>query len=488
VSTPSERPEGVFYEPLVWSISGFLVVSGVVLSILMWTNVIGPFRFLGLPGDPGVTKVGLWVPHAADHGMAPETSRRLGRWRAALPEGTPVVSANGLGDLVLQGANVIILADGRALEILEAAMLWDWVGDGGAAILTGALGVRGRDGTWRGFELMRRMLDEPAIHTLDRERSLALAAGARGPLSARLRPGERIRMAPEPGAPALPTRVAQLRWAGDETDVPDRADGAAKLLEVGRGRVVWLASGPESTWEESRDPWQGMVRLVDAALAWATHKATVEVLAWPGGARFAGVVAGSDPSDPDAVRSHAGVSRKLAEASRAGGLARFAVTGAALHQYAAALLADDGGWLARDPSTVEEWEERRDQLVVAVERTGPQRWLLKVTNLGLDPLREAVVRLHMNRPVRSAAIERTTLLQESPRLRLEYGAERLDVLLPELPGGASLAYSVDVLSESPLAASGGDGTGPDAPSAAYRREAERPIRNRESSPSAADPP
>lgn len=444
MSEPDERPEGLFYEPLVWSISGFLLVSGAVLSILMWTNVIGPFRFMGLPGEPGTTTVGLWIPHAPDRGVSPETSRRLGRWRAALPEGTPVVTSNDLGTLVEQGTRVIVVPDGRSLAVLEAALLWEWVADGGAAILTGALGVRDREGRWHGFGLMRRILDEPAIHTLGREASRALAAGARGPLSAGLRPGETIPMAPEPGVPALATRTAEVRWSTDGAAGGAAAAGASKRIELGRGRAVWLASGPEATWEESREPWQGMVRLVDAALAWVTRQPTVEVLAWPDGADFAGVVAGAESDDADVVRTRDEVRARLAEAARAGALARFAVAGADLHQFAAGVLADDGGWLARDASVVESWEERRNRLAVALERSGPQRWLLKVSNLGSEPLSGVVVRIHLNRPFRSAGIERTVLLQESPQLRIRRAAEQLDVILPEVPAGASRAYSVDI--------------------------------------------
>jgi hypothetical protein len=485
VSDPAERPEGVLYEPLIWSISGFLIVSGAVLSILMWTNVIGPFRFMGLPGAPGTTTVGLWVPQAPDRAVSPETSRRLGRWRAALPQDTPVVWGNDLVELVEQGVQVIVLADGRSLSAFEAASLWQWLADGGAAILTGALGVRDREGEWRGFGLMGRMLDEPAIHLLDTEASQTLSAWSRGPLSARLGPGETIRMAPEPGVPALATRVAELRWGTRDGPDAGRASGAAKRLSVGRGRAVWLASGPESTWEESREPWQGMVRLVDAALAWCTHRATVEILAWPDGARFAGVVTGAGvDSDPDAdetdvVETREDVRARLEDAARAGALASFRVGGADLHQFAVRALSNDGGWFARDASVVRSWEDRRDRLVAAVERTGPQRWLLEVSNLGPEPLAGAVIRIHLNRAVRSAAVERTVLLQEEPRLRLRRAQEQLDVILPEVPAGTSQAYSVDIVSSSPLVESGTDRGRPGRNSAAYSPGAEQPIRSME---------
>lgn len=462
MSNPSERSEGDFYEPLVWSISTFLLVSGAVLSILMWTNVIGPFRFTGLPRDAEEPTVGLWVPHARDRSVSPETSRRLGRWRIALPKGTPVVAGNDLPDLVSEGVGVIVVADGRSLSALEAAALWEWVARGGAAILTGAVGVRDREGAWLGFGLMQSLLDEPAIHPLDRTDSQEISAWTRGPLSAGLAPGEVIRMAPEPGVPALATHVAELRW-GASTDPSSENAGAAKRLEVGRGRVVWLAAGPESSLETSSEPWQPMVRLVGSALSWCTRRAVVEILAWPGGAHFGGLIQRAHDDDPTGLRSQEEIRDRLEAAARSGAFARIAVDeghlppgrGLELRRFASGLLGRRGGWRAPSDEALSAWRAQRDRLVAVVERTGPQRWLLKVSNLGDQPLSDAVVRVHLNRPVHDASIEGTAVLQESPRLRAVPGSEQIDVLLPEVPAGESRAYSVDVDGDPSLA--GNDG-------------------------------
>lgn len=60
-----KRQEGLLYEPLVWSISSFLVLSGAALAILMWANVIGPFRFMSMSEEAASRSVGLWIPNAS---------------------------------------------------------------------------------------------------------------------------------------------------------------------------------------------------------------------------------------------------------------------------------------------------------------------------------------------------------------------------------------------------------------------------------------
>jgi hypothetical protein len=79
-----------------------------------------------------------------------------------------------------------------------------------------------------------------------------------------------------------------------------------------------------------------------------------------------------------------------------------------------------------------------------LSRLGPQRHLLEVTNRGGETLVGAVVRVHLNRPVERVAMGRTVLQQDEPRWRFEARAQHVDLRLPELRAGRSLAYTLDL--------------------------------------------
>ena len=77
-----------------------------------------------------------------------------------------------------------------------------------------------------------------------------------------------------------------------------------------------------------------------------------------------------------------------------------------------------------------------------------------VTNHGAQPARSVALRLHLNQAATFATVDRTVLQQEAPAVRLHLAEQQVDLILPELPGGASSAYTVDYESSAPLRADG----------------------------------
>jgi len=79
-----------------------------------------------------------------------------------------------------------------------------------------------------------------------------------------------------------------------------------------------------------------------------------------------------------------------------------------------------------------------------VRRLGPHRHLVDVTNGGREAARGAVVRVHLNDRVERVSMERTVLQQDEPRFHFDPRGQHVDLRLPELAGGRSLAYTLDL--------------------------------------------
>jgi hypothetical protein len=54
------------------------------------------------------------------------------------------------------------------------------------------------------------------------------------------------------------------------------------------------------------------------------------------------------------------------------------------------------------------------------------------------------VRVHLNAPVERLAMQRTILQQDEPRFSFDPSAQHVDIRLPELARGRSLAYTLDL--------------------------------------------
>jgi hypothetical protein len=155
---------------------------------------------------------------------------------------------------------------------------------------------------------------------------------------------------------------------------------ASRRLAVGAGRLVWLAAGPPELADASTAAARAGMGRLVAA-AWA----------WAAREPFAEV---------------------LAPAPRAG-------------ESAAAA-------------------DLNEQVVVRVERKGPQRSLVEVSNRDRVPLAGLRLVVYLNTPAVHVEVARTTLQQEPPEPSFDRNREQIELALPELAAGASRAYTFDV--------------------------------------------
>ena len=439
-------PEGGLYRALVWSLAALLGATGVLLMIQMIGAEIGPFRFAELGSRDPRSRVGLWL--GAANGAQ--------RWRVLLGNAGAVRDVGSLEALDPAELGVVVLPEPREIGAREFVLLQEFLAGGGGVVLTGSIGVRGPDGSWRGYELMRALLGAEVI-ALDPERAQAVVAARRGPLSAPLLPRERVAVAREPGLPGLAQAGSELVWsaalesanlaldaAGPLADATS-APAASLRREVGRGRLAWLAVGPERV-ARGADP-QPLGDALRAAVAWAARQPFVEVLPWPGGAPFAASLDAQGAPPPDSVAAQRALEAEIATASASGGLARLRVPADWLaagegQRAFADELAQRGAWLATR-SELSSWTRERASVQATVRRAGPQRLVVAVTNRAPSQARGVALRIYLNEPARSASVEATQLLQAAPGLRFQPAAESLDLALPELAPRASAAFTLD---------------------------------------------
>jgi hypothetical protein len=163
---------------------------------------------------------------------------------------------------------------------------------------------------------------------------------------------------------------------------PGAGEAASLRLDHGAGRLLWLAAGPAEIAGDGEVGSDGK-RLLAAAYAWAAREPFAEVLA---------------PEPP----------------------------------------------VAGEQPDAEAWERLRDQVAVRVERTGPHRSLIEVTNRDAEPRAGLLLRVYLNTSTADVQVGRTTLQQEEPDPIFDWPRNQVDVALPELAAGASRAYTFDV--------------------------------------------
>jgi len=280
---------------------------------------------------------------------------------------------------------------------------------------------------------------------LDEDRAQAIVATRRGPLAAALAPRQRIGVVYEQGFPGALVEEAELSWSGAHGTVSGPA--AALRREFSKGRLAWIAVGPERAATAGADP-RLLRHVLEAAVAWTSRMPWVEVLPWPGGAPFAGVVerdiavATPQPelgwkSEIDAAASDAGIAhlRVPSEARRHGDTEkRLAGVIGELERRRA--------WVATR-NEISNWTRQRAVVEASVRRAGPHRVVVEVTNFSRAEASRVVLRVFLNQPVLRAAVEATELLQGTATVQLRPHAEVLDLALPPLDPRSSAAFSLD---------------------------------------------
>jgi len=352
------------------------------------------------------------------------------------------VTALGSVDAAHVGA--LVLTEPRVLTPNDVDALEAYVDAGGGAVLIGSVAVRAPDGTWRGYAAMEHLLGAPVV-PLDESAAAAFVAARRGPLSSVLAPRQRVAIAFEPGTPGVAVSDAELRWSG----AGDAADGPAAAIRRthGRGRIAWLAVPPERALPNERERNRAR-EIVEAAVAWVSRTPSVELLAWPHGAPFAGTVEAGDAAD--AAGAEAAWRAAIDDATRDGGLATLAMprdvaVRAALEPALARALASakrGGAWIATRKE-LGLWLRSRAVIDVSVRRAGPRRLILQITNRAAEDVAGVVVRVHLNEPIRAAEVAGTKLFAAPPELVLSADREAADLFLPRLEGSSSAAYHLD---------------------------------------------
>ena len=154
---------------------------------------------------------------------------------------------------------------------------------------------------------------------------------------------------------------------------------------MGAGRLVWLAAGPAEIAAAGDDTAGGDVRrLLAAAYAWAAREPFAEVV---------DTAPGAASREPDPA-----LARRL-----------------------------------------------RERVAVRIERSGPQRSLVEVSNRDATPLAGLWLRVYLNTETGDVEIGRTTLQQAEPEPSFDWAQNRLDMRLPALAAGASQSYTLDIV-------------------------------------------
>jgi hypothetical protein len=432
--------EGALYRPLVWSVALALLASGALLSILMISAVVGPFRLAQLGKSDPRAVVALFRGADTPAGSVARTEFA----RELVGSGRLVREVTSLRSLDPSEIGAIVISEPRVLQDEEAAELRKFLAGGGGAVLVGSVGVRDADGAWLGYQRMRNLLGADVI-PLDEDHARAIVANRRGPIAAALAPRQRIGIRHEEDFPGALVANAELSWTGPHGD--SAAPAAALRREFGKGRLAWIAVGPERAATAGADH-RLLRHVLEAAVAWCSRMPSVEVLAWPAGAPFAGVVepgpaaATSQPElgwkrEIDAAANDAGIAHLLvpSEARRHGdtGTRLAAVIGELERRRA---------WVATR-SEISNWTRQRAVVDASVRRAGPNRIVVEVTNLGRSEASRVVLRVFINQPVLRATVEATELLQGVATVQLRANAELLDLVLPPLEPRSSAAFSID---------------------------------------------
>lgn len=367
--------EGALYRPLVWVLAIGLVASGVLLSIQMISAVVGPFRLAEIGASDPRGVVVFWTPPTGSAGA--QLRSAIGHELVA--SGRAVREVLGLGALDPAREGSVVLAEAQRLDAAKLDELARYLGRGGGVVLIGGIATRDAEGAPVGTAAMQTFLGAPVV-ALGAVPEAVLVAARRGPIAAPLAPDQSILVHAAEGAFGLDAADAELRWDG----------GPAASLRVtrGGGRLAWLAVPPEAA--ASGADRRRLQHIQEAAIAWVSRTAWIEVLPDPAG-------------EPPATR--------------------------------------------RDRAA---WSLARGAVDASVRRAGPRRLIVEVTNNAQLPVEGLVLRVYLNEPAPAGVrVETTALMQAPATLRGVSGAEAIDLALPPLDARRSRAYSLDFESAPP---------------------------------------
>jgi len=190
---------------------------------------------------------------------------------------------------------------------------------GGGLVLTWATGARDARCEWRGWEAVASLTGAPDVREIEQRDALFLTVPADLALSTGFDPGTRLELRFESQLATADTgaRIYWADWALNAAPAAGtEAVNTAALASVmaGGGHVVWfgfrLGQGARPQDEER------LQALVINGVQWAAGVPTAELLAWPGGARAALVIAQDVESEfPNATALAALAKRKSVPAT-----------------------------------------------------------------------------------------------------------------------------------------------------------------------------
>jgi peptidoglycan/xylan/chitin deacetylase (PgdA/CDA1 family) len=288
VSSPEgHSPEGGLYPWIAVPLAVGLLGAGALLMIAMLSTVIGPFSIGSTPSVSAAERIALWHPPSAG---APEylRARNLRLWETMFPPPIQIVESSALAELLERNPSVVIVDAAERMDRAELASLRSYVRRGGAALLSGWIGVDAKAGGELDTSIMRELLEVKAVERLPRDQSYFAAAGVRGPLLAGVPAGQRFTLPAQDAIPAIPDEVAELFWSSWAIHPQAPVSGASLRLQIGKGRLAWLAMGPDPSKMPSD---AALAQVFRNAAAWACARPSGELLAWPRGAPFAALLA-----------------------------------------------------------------------------------------------------------------------------------------------------------------------------------------------------
>jgi len=267
--------------------------------------------------------VALYYSHASaahfpDSAYYPDL---LDRWEGLLAaSGARVTRISSAAQIAaLDSAEAVVAPSAVCLGPDEIAAFRAHLDRGGGLVLTWATGARDARCAWVGWESVASLTGSPDVREIEQREALYLTVPGDLALSAGFDPGTRVELRFESQLAAADTgaRIYWSDWALNAAPAAQtEAVNTAALARVtpGGGHVVWfgfrLGQGARPEDEER------LQALVINGVRWVADVPIAELLAWPGGARAALLIAQDVESEfPNATALAALAERKAVPAT-----------------------------------------------------------------------------------------------------------------------------------------------------------------------------